>query len=159
MTATVKLSAIIDAIDTAMDEWSAYLDKRTGEVHSLPQEAFDRAEEDPDDEPSRQCAEWERDETDLARDILDNDDQYLVLPSKFDIHEWEIMNEFSLRYRDDAISNELGRVIRGSGAFRYFKDTIHRLGIVDEWYRFRDETLRQIAVDWCEENGLTYTED
>ncbi|MCX7425810.1 MAG: hypothetical protein NTW96_09360 [Planctomycetia bacterium] len=119
MPATVKLSAIVDALDMIMEEWSTYLDKRTGEVHSLPDEAFQCVEnaQDAEEEPSRAYADWEREDIDRARDILDNDDQYVALPDKFEIHEWAIMAEFSQRYPDDAISNELSRVIRGSGAF------------------------------------------
>jgi hypothetical protein len=31
-------------------------------------------------------------------------------------------------------------------------------GLADDWYRYRDEALREIAIAWCEAHGLQYTE-
>ena len=46
--------------------------------------------------------------------------------------------------------------IRGRGAFRRFKDAIHMNGIEEEWYRFRQEELEKIAIDWLEANQISY---
>jgi hypothetical protein len=35
---------------------------------------------------------------------------------------------------------------------------IREYGIADDWYRYRDEVLREIALDWCEAHGIQYTE-
>jgi hypothetical protein len=45
-------------------------------------------------------------------------------------------------------------VIRGCGAFRRFKDKIILLGVEDDWYKFKDEALKKIAVEWCETNEI-----
>jgi hypothetical protein len=78
------------------------------------------------------------------------------LPSKFDVHEWDIMRRFSESIDDDEIRNELLRAIHGSGAFRYFKDSVCRRDLRDRWFKFRDEALEQIAIEWCKENGIEY---
>jgi len=39
-----------------------------------------------------------------------------------------------------------------------FKDQIHAYGMAEEWYRYRDAALREIAMAWCEEHGILYTE-
>jgi hypothetical protein len=44
--------------------------------------------------------------------------------------------------------------IHGRGAFRYFKDKIHELGIADQWYTYRDEQYREVARDWCEQHDI-----
>jgi len=49
--------------------------------------------------------------------------------------------------------------IRGRGAFGRFKDAIHMNGIEEEWYRFRQEELEKIAIDWLELNKISYTKD
>jgi hypothetical protein len=49
--------------------------------------------------------------------------------------------------------------IKGRGAFRNFKDAIHMHGIEEEWYRFRQEELEKIAIDWLEANQISYTQD
>jgi hypothetical protein len=32
-------------------------------------------------------------------------------------------------------------------------------GIEEEWYRFRQEELEKIAIDWLEVNQISYTKD
>jgi hypothetical protein len=60
---------------------------------------------------------------------------------------------------DDDQRDELLDAIRGRGAFRRFKDAIHRFGIADEWYRFREEAFEEIAADFLEVNGIKFRRD
>ena len=46
--------------------------------------------------------------------------------------------------------------IKGSGAFQRFKNKIHHYGIADEWYKYKDEALKELAIEWCEENEIEY---
>jgi hypothetical protein len=46
----------------------------------------------------------------------------------------------------------------GSGAFGRFKDAIHYYDIAEDWYKYRDNALRQIAIDWCQENNIEFDE-
>jgi hypothetical protein len=48
------------------------------------------------------------------------------------------------------------RAIHGAGAFRNFRDTVRRHCIESGWFAFRAEALRQIAVNWCEENHIVW---
>jgi hypothetical protein len=68
------------------------------------------------------------------------------------------MERFCYSVEDEAIRDDLCHAIRGRGAFRYFKEKIHDYGIAENWYRYRDEALREIAIAWCAENGIPYTE-
>ncbi|WP_276662556.1 UPF0158 family protein [Syntrophomonas wolfei] len=52
--------------------------------------------------------------------------------------------------------NELLYAIRGRGAFRRFKDKVQRLGIQQQWDKFREEAFKEIAIDWCEYNNIPY---
>lgn len=69
------------------------------------------------------------------------------------------MKDFCLSLDDGEISESLSNAIHGKGAFRYFKDSIHRYGIADQWYKFRDAVIKEIAIEWCEANNIEYTED
>ena len=40
-----------------------------------------------------------------------------------------------------------------------FKNAIHMNGIEKAWYRFRQEELEKIAIDWLEVNQISYTKD
>jgi len=83
-------------------------------------------------------------------------EDFIPLPSKFDIHEWSIMEGFARSVADGDVSDELEAALRGCGAFGRFKDTLRRRGMTDAWYRFRDVALEAIAVDFLEEHEIPY---
>ena len=154
MSVSVKLSEIIDAVESQSDEGSAYLNRMTGEIVIFMEEELNAAE---DDEPIDDYPEWQQEAIEKAREFLDNEEDYLGLPSKYDVHEYEIMEKFCLSIKDSEKSNALYNSIKGSGAFRRFREGIGRFELEDEWYRYRDESIKQIAIDWCEENNITYS--
>jgi Uncharacterised protein family (UPF0158) len=154
--AKASIQAIVDALEMQLDEWLAFLDRDTGEVHHVQLSTLSFIEEGGDPEE----ADVEDDEeAKLALAIVEHRDRFLRLPTKFDIHEWEIMREFSESVGPQQFSNDLLNAIRGEGAFRYFKDTLYRYRREKEWFAFREEALRDIAIEWCEDNGIEYVED
>ena len=155
MAAEVELDVIIEALEMADDSISSYLDVETGEVHSITEEEFDLAE-DPqtaiEDLPN-----WQREAVTLARSIQKQDGKrYMALPEKFDVHEWAMMDRFSMTLRDAQMRNDFHGGIRGAGAFRLFKHLLTEYDLWDAWNRFKQVELRQMAVEWCKENGITY---
>ena len=94
-----------------------------------------------------------------ARGIVDAGGDYLPLPDRFEINEYRMMERFARRQPDDRTHDELQRALHGRGAFRHFKDTVHRLGLADAWYAYRDERYREIAREWCAENGVEAVDD
>ena len=150
----IKLKAIIEGLEFQTDEGSSHLNTMTGEVVYITDEEWRAAEED---DPLEAFPAWQHEAIRIAGEILETD-YYLPLPSKFDIHEYRIMERFCRSVDDEDMRDDLCNAIRGRGAFRYFKDRIHVYGIADDWYRYRDDALREIAIAWCEENGIRYTE-
>jgi hypothetical protein len=154
MATPVKLKDIVDELSFIPDAASSYLNTKTGEVVSVTHEELRAAE---NEEPLEDFPEWQRDAIRIAGDILETD-HYLPLPTKSEIHEYSIMERFCLSIEDDDIGDDLCHAIHGRGAFRRFKDRIHEYGMADDWYQYRDEALREIAIEWCEKNGIPYTE-
>jgi hypothetical protein len=155
MAAEVELDAIIEALEMADDSISSYLDVETGEVRSITEEEFDLAE-DPqtaiEDLPN-----WQREAVTLARGIQKQEGKrYMALPDKFDVHEWAMMDRFSMTLRDAQMRNDFHGGIRGAGAFRLFKHLLTEYDLWDAWNRFKQVELRQMAIEWCKENGITY---
>ncbi len=66
------------------------------------------------------------------------DEKYISLPTKFNIDEYSMMEEFIETIENNKIYNHLYDSITGSKAFRRFKDTCINYGIIDDWYKFRD---------------------
>lgn len=155
MAIPIKLSDIIEAMDFQSEESSAYLKKRTGEIVNITEEEFQAAEAEDslDDYP-----EWQIDNIKTAMDLLDNEEDYLSLPSKYDIHEYEIMESFCHSIKDKEISEILCRTIKEKGAFGRFKNDIRRYELSDEWYEYKDNALKEIARDWCKENNIRFTD-
>ncbi|NIP22398.1 MAG: hypothetical protein GWN67_20060 [Phycisphaerae bacterium] len=151
MAISVKLDDIIDGMECQSDESNSYLDKRTGEVVSLSDEEMQAAE---DDEPIEDFPEWQQDLIKIAKEILQETGDYIGLPSKFDIDEYSMMERFCLSIDDPEISDTLFNLIKGSGAFRRFKDTLYEYNLSDDWYKYRNNALKEIAIEWCQENGI-----
>jgi hypothetical protein len=151
----VRLKDVIDAFEMANDENRNYLDKRTGEVIVLTNEEMSAAEEgeDPAD-----YSDWQQESILKAQEVLETD-HYLELPTQFDIHEYKIMEDFCLSFKDRQIGNDLHRRIKGSGAFGRFKDAIHSLGVADAWYAFRAAEFERIAIEWLELEEISYSRD
>lgn len=155
MAGVVSLRRVVDEIELLMDGCTAYLNRRTGDLFALQDEEAELVEDDADltDFPA-----WQQDEVLRIREILESED-WLPLPTTFDIHEWAIMDAFSRSMDDADLGDELQSAIRGAGAFRHFKNTIYRLGIEKSWYRYRTEALDRIAIDWLDEHQISYTRD
>jgi hypothetical protein len=151
----VQLQAVVDELEVLDDEWRAYINRKTGELASFSSdlERSIQNEEDPSSRP-----DWERDMRQDCEGVL-NDPDFILLPSKFDIHEWRIMERFCLSLDNERLSNRLLDAIHGRGAFRMFKNEVHRLGIQDDWYRYRNDALKTIAADFLEENEIPYSDD
>jgi len=50
-------------------------------------------------------------------------------------------------------------LIKGSGAFRRFKNAIREMGVDEAWYQFKQNALEEIAIEWLEENQIPYNSD
>ena len=155
MAITVKLKDIIDEMEIQSDFHSSYLNKKTGEIVMVTNDHFQVAEDEDDlsDHP-----EWEQGAIKLAGEVLESDD-YIELPTKFDIHEYSVMEKFCLSLNDEELSDKMYHSIKGKGAFRRFKDNIYECGIEEDWFKYRREAFKRIAIDWCEDNNIPYVEE
>lgn len=157
MAKPIKLKDLVDAMDMQFDASTTYYDRETGEITFVTDEEMGAAE---DDEPLDDYPEWEEEAIEVARKIAaDTENRFVAIPSQYDIHEYQIMEDFCHSVEDEEMSNRLLGAIKGKGAFRYFKDMIHEHGIADEWYAFRDEAFEEIAKDWCKSNGIPYIDE
>ena len=155
MKVIVSIKDVVNEMDVLSDEYSAFLNRYTGELVTLSNEEISAAEEDDNID---EYPEWQQDMILKAKEVSNSDD-YLPLPNKFEIYEYHIMEKFCHTIEDDEIRGNLLDKIRGRGAFSRFKNAIQINGIEEEWYRFRQEELEKIAIDWLEANQISYTKD
>src|SRR5881409_1293085 len=107
MAVIISLRDFIEEMDLVTDEATAYINRKTGELITLTHEEAALTE---DPEEAAEAPQWQKD----------------LLPSKFEIHEWSIMERFARSHTDAAVSDELDAALHGRGAFRRFKDAVHR---------------------------------
>jgi hypothetical protein len=153
MSLPVSLREFVNELDTFDDQWRVYLNRRTGEFLTTSDE--DRAAADAEDDA--ELPEWQREALPKIAEALTSDD-WLVLPSKYELNEYGIMEEFCCSLTDEILRDDLLDTIGGRGTFGRFKNMIHRHNLQDQWYKFRDESLKQIAVEWLEASGIPFGE-
>ncbi|HEY3439136.1 MAG TPA: UPF0158 family protein [Paludibaculum sp.] len=135
----VLLRDVADAIGWHMDEGRSFLDVESGEVVSVSPMMDDYEE---------MC-----EEIDGAMG-----ERYLALPDQSDYDELDWMREYALGVKDRRVGNKLMDATDRPHPFRRFKDVAQELGEIDGWHQFRDQQLRAVALDWCEENEVEWRE-
>ena len=94
---------------------------------------------------------------DLTEDEIDElFEESIILPTQYELNEYQMMVDFIDTIENLEIKNNLQKLIQGKGAFRRFKDYCFEMDIIQDWYKFRDERYKEIAIDWCKQNELEY---
>ena len=155
MNIQVKLKDIIQEIEIQFEESRSFLNIKTGEIMLVTSEDLRAAE---DEKPFEHLPEWEQENRMTAIDVVENFENYIELPSKYEVNEYEIMENFCLTVSDQRKQESLLRAIKGKGAFGRFKDKIIDFEIENQWYSYRDECFKQIAIEWCQENKINFIE-
>ena len=131
----VKLSEVIDALDFTNDEIEYYYNPDNGEIFMSNIGDFENLDEDELDELFEKS---------------------IMLPTRYDINEYEMMEDFTETVEDTRLQNQLYISLNGSGSFRRFKDTCINFDIIDDWYKFRDEKYKALAINWCKDNNIEF---
>jgi hypothetical protein len=151
METRVKLDDVINGLDLQDDYVTAYLDRNTGAVVPIDENMVPFSGRDEPDE----LADWERELIEIPREYESGSKRYVKLPSKWDIHEWEIMRRFCDTVEDERVRELLLRAIHGRGAFRRFRNELDR-DLLDRWFDFKRSALREQAIAWCIANEIPF---
>ena len=80
----------------------------------------------------------------------------IILPTQYEINEYQMMVDFIDTINNLEIKNNLQRLIQGKGAFRRFKDYCIETNIIQDWYDYKEQKYKKIAIEWCKQNKLEY---
>jgi len=156
MPATVLLKDIVEVLEMQFEEHPSFVDLDTGEVVTVSQDLLGDAEDAENEDEELDLPAWQEREWKTAKRIAFHFDRFKRLPTKYDVHEWDIMRRFADSVQKPRIAEELQEAIHGAGAFRMFKSVIYRLKIERQWHDFRQEALEEIARDWCEDHHIAW---
>jgi hypothetical protein len=147
----ISLKKVADELEMIGDDVAVYISTKTGNMVLVTEDLeMMLDDEDPPD--------WAQDIIPEVREAL-NSDEFIPLPDAFEIHEYAIMKNFCYAVHDEDLRNELLDLIRGSGAFRRFKNFADHKGIVKDWYGYRDSALQEIARRFLEEANIPFIDD
>ncbi len=151
----IDLSELVHEMDPGDNlELTGYLDTETGEIISMPDNVM-RAVED-SDEAMEALPDWEQELAETANKILsDEKNRLLPIPKRESREGYEVMVSFAGAVEDEQLKEKLHRALAGKGAFRRFKNTLNsHPDELERWYKFKDDYLKDEAVQWLLENGI-----
>jgi hypothetical protein len=155
MKPVIKLKEFVQEMSVFGTEIKTYLNIGTGEFITLSDEEIDAVESG----DSARLPPWMGpDYIQKVEEVLQSED-FKTLPDQFEIHEYSIMESYCFSIEDDDLRDRLIRAIRGRGAFRHFKDLVFEYGIRDEWFAYREQAFKEIAIDWLERHGVAYIDE
>ena len=152
MGAVISLKEFVETMELGNDELKMYVNVETGEFVWCKVDDLGFVE-DGEDHDLEGLADWEIEQIELAREVLDNDD-YQELPNRFEIHAYAIMQNFCDSLVDEKLQDRLLDKLHGQGAFRRFKEAVYNAEIEDQWFAFRKEAFELIAIKWLKKRGL-----
>lgn len=126
----VTLSKIIEGLERVDDIVDCYYNPKKDEIFLSNIGEYEELSEDEKDELFEES---------------------IILPTQY-----EIMVDFIEKIDNLEVKNNLQRLIQGKGAFRRFKDYCLEINIIQDWYDFKEQKYKEIAINWCEQNELKY---
>lgn len=77
------------------------------------------------------------------------------LPDKMERDDYGMIRDFS-QSRTGEERSWLVNAIAGRGAFHRFRSVLQRFDLESDWYRWQENALTDLAVEWCEDHGIPY---
>ena len=149
----VNISEIVESMDMQSMEFTSFLNRKTGKIIGVMDEDFrsiDRAYEDPELMSENEVKVFKE-----LGDFLEGEDA-VKLPTSFDLNEYDIMEDFINSLDNDFVRSQLSNAINGKGAFRRFKDRAFDLDVIEDWYKFKENSYKSIAIEWCKDNDIKF---
>jgi len=139
----VKLRLVVEGLEMAGSMESVYLDAARGDLIYLSEDILSEVIAGTADED---LPDWEKEPVAQARRILEGETaEVYVLPSQYDLNEFEIMEAFCGTVAEEKDAVALYGTVGGRGTFGRFKDCLRRLGLEKRWYAYRQEAFKEKA--------------
>ena len=154
----LKLQDLIDAMSLQFDDSNQLLDRNTGEIFLISDDDMRLAENIHQDSDLYDLPDWQKETVRLALDVIMQEGigKYIQIPTKWQINEYRIMENFCSTISSERIQKNLYETIRSRGAFRKFKNEVCRLNVENAWYKYYEDELKKIAIVWCAANRIDF---
>ncbi len=153
----IDLEEVIDGMEFQLRDMSAFFNFLDNKIVVITDSEIQKAKKITIAE-IKELSEADVEFMDQALDIVKSG-EYIQLPTNYDIFEYKIMESFCNDIEDEEIKETMIKDIVGRGAFSRFKESIYKNNIEQDWFIFRYDTLKQIAIEWCIEERVKYREE
>lgn len=153
----VNISDVIECIEFENENLNHYYNKNTGII--IYKESSETSNYSAADyNRINEFEEWERELIESLYDLENNPDNYIKLPGEDEISELNMMINFCNSFNDFSIDDILNKNVDDIKKIQKIKKLIEEKNMLNDWYDFREQTEKQIAIDWCNKNNIEYIE-
>lgn len=157
MKKTLKLSEIAEEIGQ-MEGMEIYLHEPTGEIYHF----FEGESEFTDAYTKSELAALspaQKKVIEIAYAFEENESDFLPYPPKYEIDEYQIMEDFANAQSKEQIQDTLLNILKRPDGSRKFRDAVDQFNLTEKWYAFKESTFYKIAIEWCIEKEIAYIDD
>lgn len=138
----LKLSTVVDCFESLDQFNTIYINIKTNEIVDI-NPMFDPEYND-----------------DIYFQIEDNRDDYIMLPSQYELHNYNILTDFvDLKIDNIEIQRKFYEKISGKNAFSNFKRLINYYNLTDKWCKFKKNAYAKKARDFLYDNDVEFIDD
>ena len=153
----VNISDVIECIEFENENLNHYYNKNTGII--IYKESSETSNYSAADyNRINEFEEWERELIESLYDLENNPDNYIKLPGEDEISELNMMINFCNSFNDFSIDDIVNKNTDDIKKIQKIKKLIEEKNMLNDWYDFREQTEKQIAIDWCNKNNIEYIE-
>jgi hypothetical protein len=134
MTTHPSIEAVVQALESQLDNIKHYYDRTTGEVVMLDEEFG---------------------EFGTVPDLDQQGDRYVFIQPFSNNERFQIMEDFVEALSNEALQEELNMALIEKGAFQRFEEVLNKYpNQYEQWRRFRVDKVNARAMKWFRDNGI-----
>lgn len=140
----VLLEDLIEAIEYEGELLKHYYNKKTGVIVYEEDESTSLYKVS-DIDHIEDFEEWEQELIYSLCDIKNNPQDYIPLPNINELDEYKLMVEFcNINNKKELVKDNIREIRRA----------IEDSELINEWYKFRENKEKEIAINWCKINNI-----
>jgi len=137
----VSLKQLADTLDAIPQEWLVFIHKTTGEIYECPGHDY--------------SGDVEEEDAEKLEELEASEDWTRIDPHEV-LEPYRTMERFVLEKTDGKPRDQLLGAIEGKGAFRRFKDNLHRLDLLTTWYDYKQKRNEELVAGYLEGTGIKF---
>ena len=92
-------------------------------------------------------------ESDIPEEAYEDDD-YLEVPHKNDLDRGQRLVQRFIDREAPQLAGEVDRIFSRRGAYARYKNLLAKHKLLEKWFDFEADSMKQAILAWCGENGL-----